>query len=264
MSYMALIVLGIPMLAVGQTAEKPIVEKLEHGEINWTEKTVLATGSGAPDLKLPNVAAVRLNAERAAKLSAYRNVLETLQGIRVSAKVTGKQALSQGQVRTQVEGIIRGCKIVDTRYYSDGGVDVVLRCPLNGGLATSLAPVKDHTPVAVKGPSTYSGLVIDATGLSMKPALQPRVLDAGGVQVYAASMISPNALRQHGAASFVRSVEAAKQLARIGSKPLVIKAMRVGKAPSDLIVDPAAVADLKKADQSFLAEAKVAIVTGEP
>src|SRR5689334_16175724 len=123
--------------------DEPVVEKLQHGEINWTKKTVMATGSGAPDLKQPNVAAVRLNAERAAQLNAYRNVLETLKGVKVTAGVLGEQSLNDVQVKTQVQGIIQGCKTVDTRYYSDGGVDVVIRCPLDGGLTTVLAPVKD-------------------------------------------------------------------------------------------------------------------------
>lgn len=250
--------------AAAQGADKPVIEKLQHGEINWTEKTVVATGSGAPDLKLPNVAAIRLNAERAAKLNAYRNILETLKGMRVSADKTGKQALAEGQVRTQVEGIVRGCKVADTRYYSDGGVDVVLQCPLDGGLATSIAPVRDQQTVKSSGEAKFSGLVVDATGLSAKPSLQPRIVDAGGEEIYAVTMVSPNELRKHGAAVFVRSVEAAKQVARVGDKPLVLKAKRLGQAASELVVSKKDVAAMKDASHTFLAEARVVIVTDAP
>src|SRR5688572_21131444 len=55
-----------------------------HGKINWTDKTVTATGSGAPNLKASNVAAARLGAERAAKLDAFRNILEAVKGAKVS------------------------------------------------------------------------------------------------------------------------------------------------------------------------------------
>src|SRR5262245_32069859 len=87
--------LGIAVWAVflvdgrASADEKSVVEKLEHGEVNWTEKTVLATGSGAPNTKLQNVAQVRLAAERAAKIDAYRNILETLKGVKITAKTSG-------------------------------------------------------------------------------------------------------------------------------------------------------------------------------
>ena len=255
----AITVLSQAAVAGAQT-EKPVVQKLKHGEVNWTDKTVMATGSGAPNLKLPNVAAIRLNAERAAKLSAYRNVVETLRGVRINAEKTGKSALEQPDVRTQVEGIVRGCKVVDTRYYSDGGVDVVLKCPLDGGLATSMAPVKGQAGIKSGEKSEFSGLVVDATGLGVKPSLQPRIMDGAGRAFYTVEMVSPNALRQHGAAAYVGTVESARRMERVGKKPLVLKATRLSKSKTDLIV--ADVAALKEGSPAFLREARVVVVTG--
>jgi hypothetical protein len=243
--------------------EKSVVEKLEHGEVNWTEKTVLATGSGAPNLKLSNVAQVRLAAERAAKIDAYRNILETLKGVKVTANTSGAQQLENGQIKTQVEGIIRGCKTVDTRYYSDGGVDVVIRCPLDGGLSTVLAPVKDHKEVNTKGEQKYSGLIIDAVGLKAQPALSPKVV-ANGAEIYAPSMVNPNDLRLHGAAVYTRSIDDAKQNDRVGANPLIVKATGVGDLPSDLKISPDDAQKLKDQNLTFLAEARVVIATDGP
>ena len=252
-----------PAWAQPRNAEQ-VVEKLEHGEINWSTKSVLATGSGAPDASLPNVAAIRLNAERAAKVSAYRNVLETLKGVRISAKVTGKSALANAPVRTQVEGIVQGCKVVDTRYYSDGGVDVVLQCPLDGGLATSLAPVGDLVVKKTMGPSPFTGLIVDAGDLRIKPALHPRLLDAEGQEVYSAKMVAPNALRQRGTAMYVKDLARAKASSRAGKNPLVVKAARVGASATDIVLAAAGLQKLKAESQAFLTEAKVVIVTNAP
>lgn len=245
-------------------AEEPIVEKLEHGQVNWSEQTVIATGSGAPNLKLENVAQVRLAAERAAKLDAYRKVLEALKGVRISAAELGSAQLSKVQVKTQVQGIIQGCKTVDTRYYSDGGVDVVLQCPLTGGLAAAMVPVGPQKKVSTEGEAKYSGLIVDATGMGAKPALAPRVKTEAGGDVYGPEMVGPNHLRQHGAARYVRSVEDAKKDPRVGASPLVIKAMALGEGGSDIMISAEDAAKLQGVNLAFMAEARVVIATDSP
>jgi hypothetical protein len=247
--------------SVSAADDDPVVEKLQHGEVNWTKKTVIATGSGAPDLKQPNVAAVRLNAERAAQINAYRNVLETLKGVKITAGVLGGQNLSDVQVKTQVQGVIQGCKTVDTRYYSDGGVDVVIKCPLDGGLSTVLAPVKDPKPIAEKGEKKHTGLIIDATGLKLQPAIAPRILDDGGAEVYSREMVQPTVLRQNGAAVYTKTLDAAKRDARAGQNPLILKATSVGSTASDVVISKDDVTKLQAENLFFLAEARVVIAT---
>lgn len=256
--------LGALPAAAARAEEEPVVEKLQHGEVNWTKKTVIATGSGAPDLKLPNVAAVRLNAERAAQVNAYRNVLETLKGVKVSATVTGDQRLGDAEVRTQVQGIVQGCKTVDTRYYADGGVDVVVKCPLDGGLGAVLSKVKEQKVVPDKGEKKYTSLIIDAVGTGLQPALSPRIVDEEGKELYAAEMVTPAALRQGGAAVYTRSVDAAKRESRAGSNPLILKAIGLGGAPTDLIVSKTEAAKLANENLYFLAEGRVVFATDGP
>lgn len=241
--------------------DEPIVEKLEHGQVDWSAKTVIVTGSGAPNLKLENVAKVRLAAERAAQLDAYRKVLESLKGVRITATELGSAALSKVQVRTQVQGLIRGCKTVDTRYYSDGAVDVVLKCPLDGGLAAVLAPGTGKKAVPTDGEAKYSGLIVDATGVGAKPALAPRLTDEAGSELYVIDMVGPNHLRKRGMAGFTRSVDEAKKDARVGKNPLVVKATGVGEADTDILLSATDAAKLEKGNLGFLAEGRVVIAT---
>lgn len=249
---------------VARAEDEPIVEKLEHGEVNWSKKTIIATGSGAPGLKnADNVAQVRLAAERAAKVDAFRNVIEALKGLRINGLDTAAAPLGDAQIRTQVQGIVQGCKTVDTRYYSDGGVDVVVKCPLDGGLATVLAPTKDRKSLNTNGDAKYTGLIIDAVGLKAQPALAPKVGD-GTNELYAPEMVIPSFLRQHGAAAYARTVEQAKQDARVGKNPLVLKATTTGGSPSDLVVSAEEAAKLKDQNLTFLAEARVVIATDGP
>ena len=50
------------------SASDSVSQTVGHGQIDWSKKTITATGSGAPNLKAPNVAVARLGAERAAKM----------------------------------------------------------------------------------------------------------------------------------------------------------------------------------------------------
>ena len=256
----ALMIHGAPVTA----SDLQIIEKLEHGQVNWTERTVLATGSGAPDAKLSNVAQRRLAAERTARADAVRQILGTLEGVRVRASRLGGGPLGRTEVRTQVQGIVHGCKTVDTRYYSDGGVDVVLRCPLDGGLASALVSVETRRILPTTGAAEYTGLIVDAVGTKVRPALAPRLVDPDGKAVYSVEVVGPNSFRAHGAARFLRTVEAARRDSRVGSQPLIVKAAGLGGAATDVQLSADDAAKLVGGNLTFLVEARVVIATDGP
>jgi len=259
---LALLFLAVPASVALAEGDAPIVEKLAHGEVNWTDKTVLATGSGAPDLKLPNVAAIRLAAERAAELSAYKNVIEALKGVRITATALGGEQLGKVQVKAQVEGTLRGCKRVDTRYFSDYGVDVVLKCPLDGALATALVPPVEFKGVEPVGNKEFTGLVIDATLVSFKPTLSPRVLADDGSELFGAARVKPAFLTKQGVVAYATTVELAKKSERVGATPLVVVA--TGLAGNELKLSPEDVAKLKATNTWFLGEGRVVVATAKP
>ena len=253
-----------PAVPAAHAADEPVVEKLQHGQVNWTTKTIMATGSGAPNMDLPNVAAIRLAAERAAKTSAYRNVLEAIQGVRITARTLGGEKLGQAQIKTQVQGIVTGCKTVDTRYFNDLGVDVVVECKIDGGLAMVLSPPDVHKPIPTAGERKYTGLIIDAVGTKAAPAISPRVTGADGTPLYAQENVKPSFLRRHGAASYFRSVEAAKKSPRVGDNPIVLRAAALGEVASDIRVASEDLERLKAENLWFLLEGRVAVATDGP
>jgi len=128
-------VLGWLVPFSGVTQGKEVIEQLQNGAINWTQGTVTAKGSGAPprDVKVP--AQARLMAERAAKADALRNLLETVKGVQVDAQTTVETYTTKSDVvMTQVSGIVRGARVIATRYLSDGGVEVTVTMNLTGEL----------------------------------------------------------------------------------------------------------------------------------
>jgi len=76
---------------------------------------VRVTGVGLPRANVPRGQA-RLMAERAAVVTAYRNLALALG--------QGTQVVTDGTRYVTSSGYIRGAQIVQTRYYSDGRVEV--------------------------------------------------------------------------------------------------------------------------------------------
>jgi hypothetical protein len=249
-------------VAVAASAQELSQEVPGHGKINWTDKTVTATGSGAPNLKSSNVAAARLGAERAAKLDAFRNILEAVKGAKVSGKQTVGAAMeSSPEVKSRVEGVIKDFKVLDTKYYSDGGVDLIVQVPLSG-IADAIVPASTAAaPAANAASGDATGIIINAKGLGVAPALAPRILDEKGAELYGPQTVSKDAMRANGVAAYSRSLDQAMKDGRISGKPMVIKAMKVSEpGSSDLVISGA---DAQKLGTlvSVLQQGKVIIVT---
>jgi len=76
------------------------------GEVDWNNRVVKVTGKGAPNLRAANITVARRGAEKAAKLEAMRNILETLKGVEVSSgESVGGIIESNSAVKAKVQGV---------------------------------------------------------------------------------------------------------------------------------------------------------------
>ena len=257
-----LFAVAAPLALYAQGQQKPAAggPKPEPG-VNWEGQVIKATGAGAPDMKAQNAAQARLGAEKTAQLDAFRNLLAQVKGIQVSAgKTVGEVMSEKDEVKGHVEGLIRGYRVTAKRYFSDSGVEIDVEVPL-AGISSAVNPPspEQHGSLNTTGEMKNTGLVVDARGLKVAPALAPRILGADGKAVYSADSMSEEARKAKGVASYFKDLAAAQKSALVGEKPLVLKAAR-GEG-SDLYL---AADDLKKltdSNNSYLAEGRVAIVT---
>jgi hypothetical protein len=235
------------------------VQKLDKGEINWSQKTITATGSGTFSNSSSNAAQARLGATKAAKMDAQRNLLEMLKGVNISSKTTLGTAMASTDIKAKVEGVVRNFEVVDTKYFSDGGVDVVIRMSLDGSLADAVVPAA-ATPAPVAGTdSGYTGLIIDARGTQVQPALSPRLVDEAGKELYSAANVNKDKLHDHGVAAYVKTIDAAKADKRVGAKPLTVRVQKLAAGgKTDLVV---AAKDAGQISGPFLSEGNVVIIT---
>tara|TARA_B100002003_G_scaffold88783_1_gene82976 strand:+ start:2995 stop:3975 length:981 start_codon:yes stop_codon:yes gene_type:complete len=102
------------------------------GKINWTTAQVSAEGYGLPPGNVGGKAGPLL-ACRAAVVDAQRNLLEATQGVRVTATtVIDNYMLSNDEVKSEVEGIIRNARILSRTPADDGSCKIEMVINLGG------------------------------------------------------------------------------------------------------------------------------------
>ncbi|HEY3452838.1 MAG TPA: hypothetical protein VGK67_41220 [Myxococcales bacterium] len=238
--------------------------------VDWAAKTIKATGRGAPSLNAPSVASARIGAERAAEMDALRNILAVLKGIQITSERTVGDAMGgSDDLKAKLEGEAKGYKRVNTRYFSDGGVEIDVEmtiADLYGEVvpAPAAEPAKaaEAPKLPAAGEAANTGLVIDASKLKPKPALAPRLVDEAGKEVYSSTVVEPSAIKTNGIAGYLKTLDEAKKSARVGAKPLIIKALRV-QGTSDLVIANADADKLRdpKGNVAYLGEGRVIIVS---
>jgi hypothetical protein len=258
--------LFLALLASPVIAQQPLIQPIGNGEVNWATQVISATGSGAPNPQAPNIAAARLGAERAAKADALRNILETLKGVRIDSQTLVVNAMTESDViRTQVQGIVQGARVVNTRYLSDGAVEVTVEVPITGPLTQTILPPTSFGTQAVPkaGNPVYTGIVFDSRGLNLRPAMAPKVLDEDGREVYGSAFVSQEWATKYGIVGYVKDLDAAKQNDRVAANPLVVKAVKTtGAGSNDIVIgnaDAQGLRDMSK-NLSFLEQCRVLVV----
>ena len=240
-----LAILGFASLALAQ-----VEQNIQGaGMIDWTDQAVTSTGIGALNPKLPP-SAQRKNALRAAQLDAMRNMVETLNGVLLTSETTVENAMmSSDIIKTQVEGIVKNFRFTSKpRYMSDGSVEVDMEMLLTGKVGDVLYPEQmgGKTPTYqnlpssfnAQEPQTYTGLIIDATLTDAMPAMVPSVLDESGEGIYGQDFVPRESAVKNGVVIYAKTMEEARaNAARVGSNPLVIRAVKSsGLNKADLII----------------------------
>jgi len=209
---------------------------------------ITVKGEGASPQGLFTQAQKRIMALRAAKAVALREAAEILDGVTLTGDTTVLNAsASSDVVRTSVEGVIRGAVVLSEEYDPEtGAASVVLSVPM-GAVAAAILPqmsgFNDGAPAygTTMNASTarYDGLVVDARGTGLRPALMNRLVTSGGEVVYDPSKASQKALSERGPAAYTNDVGKAKAiLAKMGSSlPLVVKA-RAASGSTDAELGP--------------------------
>jgi hypothetical protein len=250
-----------------------------NGSVDWINRVVKAKGIGAPNPSMPEAAA-RPAAIRAAQQLALRNALELIKGMNLNSQTTIRNSMVENDVvNTSVNGFVSGFSFEpNPRYMSDGTVEIEVTLPIDGtaGLGGAIfgdnspfipkqtTPVAPITPKSAPSAAGYTGLIIDARGLGVKPALMPKILSEADREIYGSANISRDFAVQFGMCGYAKTAESAKALTdRIGTNPMVVKALKVsGANKADLVLAKGEADAVQTAAKTskFLAECRVVVL----
>ena len=211
--------------------------------VNWEDGYIEAVGMATVDTsRMKNKVQAELMAQEGACTMAYAKLSEMLNGVAVTANTTVVNMLTEDQyARSATQGIIKGARRIEERVSWSGdapkgicrigivlrgakGVqvpfyDAAIRNKVEGKIPVFQAPQTAAVPAG-----SYTGIVIDARGYNLQPAMIPQVYTENSELVYGASLVDPQAARQNGLAGYAANMDSQQATQRVGSNPLVIKA----------------------------------------
>lgn len=162
-------------LVLGGLAAEPVRRPVSGAaSVNWTEGRLEIVARAEPVSGSTD--------PRALEQAAIRDVAALVEGALDAVPVDPAQRL--GSVPgLPVDRAARSWRVVETRYFASGPVEVVGGVPLSDVLApwnTGRAETVPETPL----PDKASGLVVDARGLDVTPVWSPRIEGPGGEVLY--------------------------------------------------------------------------------
>jgi hypothetical protein len=244
-SFTAVLALLLAVGAVPINAQTVTESISGAGNVNWTDHVIRAKG-----IAVPGGVGGRAGQIRAAELDALRQILETVRGMRLSSETTVENyMLSSDVIRTRVEGVARNFRRVgDPVYMNDGSIEVTVEMSMLGqGMFLDAVlpqqmggakPIASSPPSSLGDGSAYTGLIVDARELGVRPAITPRILSESGQVVYGSDVVDRDWAIKYGLVGYAKDAEAARQDDRVGENPIVIKAISAtGPNRTDVVID---------------------------
>jgi len=283
--------LGAQDLIETVIAELPDASLVE-GDLDWTNNSLLVYGEGSAPESVTDPVRRRLLGFRAAKVAAYRNLMEVVGQVHVDSRTTVSMTMvSSDDVRMRVEGLVKGARVMaNTRQEEAGLYRIAVGLDLLGEMADAVLPptvsgeypdlsldpasdLPDALPQAdsflVFVPSKpFTGLIVDARGLDLRPAMSPRIIDDRDRVIYSADHVPREYAIEFGVAGYDKSVTRAATSDRFGgtdAHPMVVQCEgAAGLYNSDAVVsrDTGIRILMANTESGFLDQCRVVFLVG--
>ena len=246
----------------------------DNGEIDWSTGKVSAIGKASPK---GNKDGANESVPGSAQADASRNIIQILKQIKIRKNLTVGQYASQNDIiLAGIEKTARDAVITKQSFTSALDVEIEIETSIGGGFLQLVLPddIRQISRINAEKPMPpnqdmedipYTGLIIDARGLELEPALYPTIVSEQGNEIYSSLFISREFAVQYGVCTYICSMDKAIREKRIGPHPLIFKALRKSSNENaSVVISMADTKQIEKATERhiFLKECRVIIVMG--
>lgn len=259
--------------------EAACIRKLDSGTINWSTGQVTAKGTAAPEKQQDGTLTPQPGSARA---QATARLIQTLKQIAITPELRVAQyAATHDKILAGIEKTAQDARTISQIYTSALDVDIRVETSIFGGFLQLVLPEdirqipkiaeqkpkpgKSGVPASHLNQAPYTGLIIDARELGLQPILYPVIVSEEGKEIYSSLYISREFAVQYGVCTYICDMERAVAFRRIGSNPLVFRALRKdGSTAGNIVISMADAKTIEKVTERhrFLKECRVIIVTG--
>ncbi len=201
------------------------------GTINWKTRYITSKGIATTTSSTTNPSQTKLLARRGAIVDAQRNLLETIDGVRIDSNTTVSDHTTNEEIRSEVKGTLKNFEIIDEKW--NGEVyEVTMHIPMGKIYKVFKRPENSASSDGKTAPpikQEHTGLIIDARGLNLIPAIFVNIYNENSGKVcgpihpvYRVSVKNINSINEE----------------RIGTNPLKIIAKKTtGPNNVDLVIN---------------------------
>lgn len=246
----------LPSLAL---AFPSVVEELPGGQVDWTRLELVASAEGAP----PGGSILSWEAmEGEARSKLGPRILELSRLVRIGAGRLASSLLDgSDRIADRLDENLSLWEVFKVNYFTSGKVEISGSLPLQTWLRPAMVAMahgKERTGPAT-GPIT--GLVVDARGLTVEPAMAPSIQSSGGTTIYSIEGVTEAAVSQRSPVVYVTDPANPLAVTRAGEQPLFVRAAGVEEQVNLVIREEDAVRVRTEAEAApFLLHANVVIV----
>jgi len=204
-----------------------------------------------------------------ARKDAVKKLYETVLNLNLDCRTLVKDRLNKSQLKKLESLVSKEFKMLDKpRYTNAGDCEIEVELALPGKIMDLLLPPsgeklkelsKQELPSSPA--ESYTGLIIDATGLNFPLHLVPIIVNPKGEEIYGISWLERSWANTWGIVEYATS---ASDYHRVGDKPQYLKALKIAEDGCSIVVSVDNLPQLLTAENlATLSRAKVILITDQ-
>jgi hypothetical protein len=229
------------------------------GWVDWTELKLYARTESLPEA---GAYAARAIVEQKAMARLGPLMLDTAALVRITADTTAGDILESGsRLASLLDEDSSSWRVVETRYFTSGKIGVDGCLDIYQWLRPVLTSLESQAPAPAGMPSDYTGIIVDARGLKVEPALAPRLWSPSGEMLWGIQVLPTGTVKVRSPVGFVVDPADPRTCKRAGDNPLFVRATSVRDRVDLVLGSPdAELFQAARQDPRILSEARVILV----